>query len=186
MRAQYESSVNSGATAMAIATTAANPALAISATRPTRTDAPPAPGSSVRRVGRSLVSVISDSPLRAYERDSATLRARMRLVNAATRSLARVRARRSDLIVQDRNGADAAATGSNGLIAFQSDRDYPTGALSEIYVMQANGSGQTRLTLSGGAMPAWSYDGRKIAYSRNVGNGGQIWVMNALPGRHPH
>jgi HYR domain/WD40-like Beta Propeller Repeat len=76
--------------------------------------------------------------------------------------------------------AAAAFPGSNGEIAFQSNRDhFNNSALFEIYVMNADGGDQTRLTFSGGAMPSWSPDGRKIVFSRNVGNGGEIWVMNA-------
>ena len=54
------------------------------------------------------------------------------------------------------------------LIAFTSDRD----GNSAIYVMRADGSGQTRLT--DGRQPAWSPDGSKIAYSC-----GGICVINA-------
>jgi hypothetical protein len=57
-------------------------------------------------------------------------------------------------------------------IAFESQRD----GQSEIYVMNANGTGQTRLTFSGGNdFPKWSPDGSKISY--HGANG--IWVMNA-------
>jgi len=55
----------------------------------------------------------------------------------------------------------------------------------EIYVMNADGSGQRRL--APGAVPLWSPDGKKIAYSRALGNGPafhapdnwEIFVMNA-------
>jgi TolB protein len=55
----------------------------------------------------------------------------------------------------------------------------------EIYVMNADGSGQRRLALGTG--PLWSPDGKKIAYSRALGNGPDffapdnwdIFVMNA-------
>ena len=50
----------------------------------------------------------------------------------------------------------------------------------EIYVMNADGSGEKRLTRnpSHDASPAWSPDGRKIAFIRNLRNP-DIYVMNA-------
>src|SRR5713101_691296 len=69
---------------------------------------------------------------------------------------------------------------ANVLIAFQSNRDhFDNPAQFEIYVMNADGSAQTRITFVGGATPAWSPDGRKIVFSRNGGSGGEIWVMSA-------
>lgn len=50
----------------------------------------------------------------------------------------------------------------------------------DIYVMNSDGSGVTRLTFNGGMMPAWSPDGSKIAFSswRDRDNM-EIYVMNA-------
>jgi hypothetical protein len=62
-------------------------------------------------------------------------------------------------------------------IAFVSERDRNYG----IYVMNADGSGQRRLT--GNADPnagqAWSPDGRKIAFLRPGGRTSELYVMNA-------
>jgi dipeptidyl aminopeptidase/acylaminoacyl peptidase len=63
--------------------------------------------------------------------------------------------------------------GVNGKIAFVSDRD-PQG----IYVMNADGSEQTRL--GEGYDPNWSPDGSKIAFTKEAENDpGEIFVMNA-------
>jgi Tol biopolymer transport system component len=76
--------------------------------------------------------------------------------------------------------ARAAFPGVNGKIAFQSHRD----GNWEIYVMNADGSGQTRLTFNAAAdtEPAWSPDGSKIAFvsTRDSAVGSSdIYVMNA-------
>jgi Tol biopolymer transport system component len=99
---------------------------------------------------------------------------------AAMAGLAAAAVTTAPAVAANTNRAAAVFPGSNGKIAFQSDRDHPGNpGLFEIYVMNADGSNQTRLTFSGGSMPSWSPDGRKIAFSRNNGNGGEIWVMNA-------
>jgi Tol biopolymer transport system component len=69
--------------------------------------------------------------------------------------------------------AGAAKGAVNGKIAFVSDRD----GNSEIYVMNPDGSEQTRLTNNPeeDVQPAWSPDGRRIAFVRSR----QIHVMNA-------
>jgi TolB protein len=73
--------------------------------------------------------------------------------------------------------AQAAFPGTNGKIAFASQRD---GNL-EIYVMNADGSGQTRLTNNPAneSKPAWSPDGSRIAFSSNRDGNAEIYVMNA-------
>ena len=66
---------------------------------------------------------------------------------------------------------------ANGKIAFTSDRD----GNSEIYVMNADGSGQTRLTNSPDSedYPTWSPDGSKIAFVKQNGGVFSINLMNA-------
>jgi len=74
-----------------------------------------------------------------------------------------------------------AATGRapsiNGKIAFASDRD----GNYEIYVMNADGSGQTRLTNNNykEGHPDWSPDGTKIVFTSNRDGNPEIYVMNA-------
>ena len=66
-------------------------------------------------------------------------------------------------------------------IAFYSDRD---GLPGQIYAMNADGTRQTRLTDgSGGFLPSWSPDGKKIAFQRHVDGGPpdtfiHLFVMN--------
>jgi hypothetical protein len=68
--------------------------------------------------------------------------------------------------------ASATFPGGNGKIAFTSTRD----GHSEIYVMNADGSNQTRVTTTSTALsPMWSPNGKRIAY---VSTGG-IHVMDA-------
>jgi Tol biopolymer transport system component len=73
--------------------------------------------------------------------------------------------------------ADAAFPGINGKIAFVSDRD----GTSEVYSMNPDGNGQTRLTTPGqlyanAEFPKWSPDGQEIAFS----SGERIvYAMNA-------
>jgi dipeptidyl aminopeptidase/acylaminoacyl peptidase len=61
-------------------------------------------------------------------------------------------------------------------IAFASDRD----GSYEIYVMNSDGSNQTRLTNSSeGGDPCWSPDGTKIAFHSLRDGNYEIYVMNA-------
>jgi Tol biopolymer transport system component len=62
-------------------------------------------------------------------------------------------------------------------IVFTSDRD----GNDEIYVMNADGTRQTRLTNSAGRdiKPKWSRNGRKIFFTSNRDGNPEIYVMNA-------
>jgi Tol biopolymer transport system component len=64
-----------------------------------------------------------------------------------------------------------------GKIAFVSDRD----GNSEIYTMDTDGGGQTRLTEDAGEdfLPAWSPDGQRIAFVSTRDGNSEIYVMNA-------
>ena len=64
-----------------------------------------------------------------------------------------------------------------GRIAFVSNRD----GNNEIYVMNADGTGLTRLSknLADDRQPAWSTDGKKIAFVSNRAGNDEIYTMNA-------
>jgi uncharacterized delta-60 repeat protein/uncharacterized repeat protein (TIGR01451 family) len=66
---------------------------------------------------------------------------------------------------------------ANGKIAFTSDRD----GNFEIYLMNPDGTGQTRLTknTAGDGQPSWSPDGSKIAFTSNRDGNWEIYAMNA-------
>jgi Tol biopolymer transport system component len=73
--------------------------------------------------------------------------------------------------------AGAAFPGENGRIVFVSDRD----GNREIYSMRADGSDPLRLTVNEvtDVRPAWSPDGRLIAFARERNGIPQLWVMKA-------
>lgn len=74
--------------------------------------------------------------------------------------------------------ASATFPGTNGKIAFTSDRDDGD---YEIYVMDADGSEQIRLTQSAGFdfQASWSPDGTKIVFESERDGNREIYVMNA-------
>jgi Tol biopolymer transport system component len=73
--------------------------------------------------------------------------------------------------------APGALVDAHGKIAFQSNRD----GNYEIYVMNADGSRQTRLTKNAtfDGNPSWSPNGRAIAFQSNRDGRSEIYVMNA-------
>jgi Tol biopolymer transport system component len=73
--------------------------------------------------------------------------------------------------------AQAAFPGQNGKIAFVSTRNVDS---RDIFVMNADGSGETPLTeneLEEGE-PAWSPDGTKVAFRRNIAGNREIFVID--------
>jgi len=70
----------------------------------------------------------------------------------------------------------AAFPGANGLIAFARVN---SGADQGIWVMNPDGTGQVRLTTNNSSegAPAWSPDGTKIAFYRDLGGNGEVLVM---------
>ena len=79
-------------------------------------------------------------------------------------------------LVLGRSPAESAFPGANGNIAFNSYRD----GNGEIYVMNADGSGQTNLTNNAAdeREPAWSPDGTKIAFGTDRDGNYEIYAMN--------
>jgi dipeptidyl aminopeptidase/acylaminoacyl peptidase len=74
--------------------------------------------------------------------------------------------------------ARPAFPGVNGKIAFSSDRDGNSGG--EVYVMNADGSAQTRLTTATGEdqYPVWSADGSKLVFSSAREGNDKLFTMN--------
>ncbi len=76
--------------------------------------------------------------------------------------------------------ARAAFPGANGTIAFTRYLSVSGQTSSDIYTIEPDGTGEMRLTTDGGSRdPAWSRDGRKIAFVRGPAGAEEIYVMNA-------
>jgi hypothetical protein len=81
------------------------------------------------------------------------------------------------LCLVNAGAAFAAFYGSNGRIAFSTDRD----GNREIYTIQPNGSGLTRLTNdpASDTDPAWSPNGAQVAFASDRDGSTDLYVMNA-------
>ena len=79
----------------------------------------------------------------------------------------------------------ATVPGSNGKIAYThvSPSPWPTPYTYEVWSMNADGSGKTQLTQTGGSKPEWSPDGSKIAYEN--GGYGERRKASPDPGEDP-
>ena len=80
-----------------------------------------------------------------------------------------------NVIGEDVTDTEVVAEGAR--IAFVSDRDGD----SDIYVMNADGSGVVRLTKDSAEdwLPAWSPDGGRVAFASDRDGDFEIYVMNA-------
>jgi WD40-like Beta Propeller Repeat/HYR domain len=81
------------------------------------------------------------------------------------------------VLVGIEKAAEAEFPGVNGKIAFISSRD----GNNEIYIMDGDGSNQTRLTNNSAddRAPAWSADGSKIAFRSSRDGNGEIYAMGS-------
>jgi dipeptidyl aminopeptidase/acylaminoacyl peptidase len=77
-------------------------------------------------------------------------------------------------------GADATLPGTNGQIVFARTPSGNLAPASDLYTVNPDGSGVTRLTVNGGAInPAWSPDGKQIAFENHSQGGATIELIDA-------
>src|SRR3990170_128896 len=68
---------------------------------------------------------------------------------------------------------------ATGKIAFASCRAVkPADQVCDIYVINADGSAQPRLTHNGAIQPAWSPDGSRTAFISERDGNSEVYVMN--------
>ena len=82
------------------------------------------------------------------------------------------------LTFNNENETNASWSPDGTKIAFRSDRE---AGEPEIYIMNADGSNQTRVTdgtIANDTWPAWSYDGTKLLFSSNRSGNYEIYTIN--------
>jgi Tol biopolymer transport system component len=79
------------------------------------------------------------------------------------------------VVVQTQSTPNAAFPGVNGKVAFTSDRN----GLPQIFVMDADGSNQTPVTVDRGYDARWSPDGTRIAFASDRSGFNEVYVIDA-------
>jgi TolB protein len=130
---------------------------------------------SVQPSGRNLTRI---TRTRAHEQDPSAAPGGAELTfRTGNDEIGRIRSNGTSRVNLTRNGAHdfAPAWGSAGRIAFTSSRS----GGQTIWTMDRNGRRARRVSPADGEYPAWSRDGRWIAFSRPSGATYDLWVMRA-------